>query len=97
MVQATSPKISLYKELQVLQESPNGVKMVYTCYEAIPNGGFCVLSATPNTGAKITLKHSSYIKTPAKGSNNFPDIFFPTLIDAIKAYSLKSISSNNAS
>ena len=96
MNQKPLSKIKLLKEIQVAQESPSGMMMVYTCYEAIPNGGFCILSATPCKDGKIHLKRSSYINTSKDTDINLPTMFFPTLIDAINAYPLESITSCNA-
>lgn len=86
-------KVSLYKELQVAQESPAGTRMIYTCYEAIPNGGFCIISAIPEGDTRIQLKRATYTKAPSSISSGIEIEFFPTLIEAINAYSAAQTSS----
>ncbi len=80
-------RISLYKELKIRQESPRGGVMIYTCYEAIPNGGFCIISADPDTDKEQQLAPAVYIKSPFTSIINGVELeFYPTLIDAINAY-----------
>ena len=69
--------------------------MLYTCYEAIPNGGFCIISAIPDTGNKLQIPPATYTKKPLPLINNINIEFFPTLIEAISAYQQKQ--SNTAS
>ncbi len=82
----TRNKISLYKELQVIQESPDGARIIYNCYEAIPNGGFCVISDISDTKGHIQIKPPTYTKNPLPLLSKIDVEFFPTLIDAITAY-----------
>ena len=84
----TRNKISLYKELQVAQEAPDGTRVIYNCYEAIPNGGFCVISATTDIKGNIQLKPPAYTKNLLLAQDNTNLKFFPTLINAISAYDL---------
>ncbi len=84
---AVKDKIRLYKELHITQEDDTGAKITYTCYEALPKGGFCIISATTDNESDI-ITQKTYIKSASSLLNGIDMEFFPTLIEAIHAYKL---------
>ncbi len=91
---AVKDKIHLYKELHITQDDDTGAKITYTCYEALPNGGFCIISAMTGNQSDI-LSQNTYIKNTSALLKGLDMEFFPTLIEAINAYKL--IQKNSAS
>ena len=84
-----SKNINLFKKLEIIQETPEGMKISYTCYEAIPNGGFCVISAEPIPSKGTNTEGVSFVRLSEKETHNISSNFHATLIDAIRAFTPK--------